>query len=179
MILAHYCLVCTCYASTCFPLTQGWGEGPSGISRDQWWCKTFDSFLGYAHLPSPHPIMSYIHLTSLYGPTPLYSHIRFSYPVEDDDCGDYSYEGFKSDFQHQKQQYNATFVRIYLPVCRETSFWVNMISAARDTSMGLIPMIFWDWYVDVGRERKSYNECIQIIDSFIYCSFISSILLFF
>eukprot|EP00026_Physarum_polycephalum_P006573 Phypoly_transcript_06621.p1 GENE.Phypoly_transcript_06621~~Phypoly_transcript_06621.p1 ORF type:complete len:298 (+),score=41.45 Phypoly_transcript_06621:790-1683(+) len=85
------------------------------MPRDQWWCSSYNGFLG------------------------------FSYPVEDNDCNDFSYDGFKSDFMHQKQEYNATFVRVYLPNCTETSFWVEMISAARDTSMGLIPMIFWDW----------------------------------
>jgi len=76
--------------------------------------------------------------------TAYYGFLGFSYPVEDD-CGSYSYDGFKQDFQDQKTKYGATFVRIYLPVCRDTSFWVNMVKAARDTSMALIPMIFWDW----------------------------------
>lgn len=103
-------------AASCFPMSRGWGSGPGGISRSDWWCS--DS---------------------------LYGFLGFSYPVEDDDCGDYSYNGFKNDFSRQKTQYNATFVRVYLPTCRQTSLWVNMVKAARDTSMGLIPMIFWDW----------------------------------
>jgi len=107
-------LISLCSAG-CFPTSLQWGQGPNGMPRDQWWCSTFDSFLG------------------------------FSYPVEDDNCNDYTYQGFKDDFQRQKTLYNATFVRLYLPVCRQTSFWVNMIKAARDTSMALIPMIFWDW----------------------------------
>jgi len=48
-------------------------------------------------------------------------------------------------FNSMKHSYGATFVRIYLPTCRQTSFWVDMVKAARDTSMALIPMIFWDW----------------------------------
>jgi len=100
----------------CFPLTRDWGSGPNNTPLAQWWC----------------------------GADSLYGFLGFSYPVEDT-CSGYSYAGFKNDFNRQKMQYNATFVRLYLPVCRQTSFWVNMVKAARDTSMALIPMIFWDW----------------------------------
>jgi len=85
------------------------------MPRSQWWCSSFGGFLG------------------------------FSYPVEDDDCNDYSYGAFKADFTRHRTQYNATFVRLYLPTCRSTAFWVEMIKAARDSSVALIPMIFWDW----------------------------------
>jgi len=85
------------------------------MPRDQWWCSSFYGFLG------------------------------FSYPVEDDDCSDYNYNAFLKDFNRQKNEYNATFVRLYLPTCRQTSFWVEMVKAARDSSVALIPMIFWDW----------------------------------
>jgi len=49
------------------------------------------------------------------------------------------------DFSNMKKRFNATFVRAYLPECTQTSLWVNMVKAARDSSMALIPMIFWDW----------------------------------
>jgi len=99
-------------------MSRGWNGGPpAGTSRNDWWC----------------------------GNSTLYGFLGFSYPVEDDDCGDYSYNGFKNDFSKQKSMYNASFVRFYLPVCKQTSFWVNAIKAARDANMGLIVMIWWDW----------------------------------
>jgi len=100
----------------CFPLTRAWGSGPNGTSLQQWWC----------------------------GSDTLYGFLGFSYPVEDD-CGGYSYNSFLNDFRNMKNKFGATFVRLYLPVCRETSFWVNMVKAARDASVALIPQIFWDW----------------------------------
>jgi len=102
-------------SDACYPTSTQWGNGPNGMPRSQWFCQSFHGFLG------------------------------FSYPVEDNNCDDYSYEGFKNDFNRHKTQYNATFVRLYLPVCYQTSFWVKMVKAARDTSMALIPMVFWDW----------------------------------
>jgi len=103
-------------APQCFPLTRGWGTGPNGLSRQDWWCGS-DAYSGF---------------------------LGFSYPTEDD-CSGYSYDSFLADFQKQKTNYGATFVRIYLPVCRQTSFWVNLVKACRDSSLALIPMIFWDW----------------------------------
>eukprot|EP00026_Physarum_polycephalum_P012907 Phypoly_transcript_13255.p1 GENE.Phypoly_transcript_13255~~Phypoly_transcript_13255.p1 ORF type:complete len:353 (-),score=30.86 Phypoly_transcript_13255:19-1014(-) len=119
MKLALVLLLSLGYAAIClgcFPTYRGWGEGPHhGLHRNDWWCSTFYSFLG------------------------------FTYSMEGSTCADYSYARFKSDFQAQKEEYNATFVRIYLFNCTETRPWVEMVAAARDTSVALIPMIFWDW----------------------------------
>jgi len=104
-------------AAGCFPLSQPWGSGPGSMTRDQWWCGADD----------------------------LYGFLGFSYPVEDNNCNDYSYDAFKNDFTKQKAKFNATFVRLYLPVCYSTNFWVEMVKAARDSSVALIPMVFWDW----------------------------------
>jgi len=113
-ILLCLCSIALCFG--CFPTAHGWGYGPRhGLPRNQWWCSTFDSFLG------------------------------FTYSMEGSKCSDYDYERFKSDFLRQKVEYNATFVRIYLFNCTEIRPWVDMVAAARDTSMALIPMIFWDW----------------------------------
>jgi len=121
LLLALACLSCAVVLSDaegCFPLSRAWGTGPnSTTTRDDWWC----------------------------GADSLYGFLGFSYPVEDNYCPDYSYNAFKNDFAKQKKNYNATFVRLYLPVCYQTSFWVELIKAARDTSMGVIPMVFWDW----------------------------------
>lgn len=106
----------TTLTASCFPLTRSWGQGPNGTSLQQWWC----------------------------GADSLYGFLGFSYPVEDD-CNAYSYNSFVRDFNNSKNKFGATFVRIYLPVCTSTSFWIAMVKAARDTSMALIPMIFWDW----------------------------------
>jgi len=100
-------------AASCFPLTRIWGSGPNGISLEQWWCSADD----------------------------YYGFLGFSYPVEDG-CSSYSYNSFLSDFKNMKSKFNSTFVRVYLPVCTTTSFWVNMIKAARDASLAVIPMIF-------------------------------------
>jgi hypothetical protein len=100
----------------CFPLTRSWGSGPNGTPLKNWWC----------------------------GSDQLYGFLGFSLPLEDG-CDAFGYDFFINDFKAMKSGYGATFVRIYLPECRQTSFWVNMVKAARDTSMALIPMIFWDW----------------------------------
>jgi len=101
---------------TCFPMTRSWGSGPNGMPLENWWC----------------------------GADSIYGFLGFSLPLEDD-CNAYSYNGFVAQFKDMKNRYGATFVRAYLPVCRQTSFWVNLVKAARDTSLGLIPMIFWDF----------------------------------
>jgi hypothetical protein len=100
----------------CFPMTRSWGNGPNGTPLKQWWC----------------------------GSDQLYGFLGFSLPLEDG-CDAFGYDWFMSTFKTMKTNYGATFVRIYLPECRQTSFWVDMVKAARDTSMALIPMIFWDW----------------------------------
>jgi len=99
----------------CFPMKRQWGNGPSNMPLSQWWC----------------------------GPDDLYGFLGFSLPLEDG-CN-YGYDTFLNSFKDMKQTYGATFVRIYLPTCRQTDFWVNMMKAARDTSLAVIPMIFWDW----------------------------------
>jgi len=107
----------TTEANPCFPLTRAWGSGPNGVSLKDWWCGADD----------------------------LYGFLGFSYPMEDDNCGAYSYNNFLNDFKNMKSRFNSTFVRAYLPTCTSTTLWVNMIKAARDTSLAIIPMIFWDW----------------------------------
>eukprot|EP01117_Protostelium_nocturnum_P009675 TRINITY_DN3457_c0_g2_i3.p1 TRINITY_DN3457_c0_g2~~TRINITY_DN3457_c0_g2_i3.p1 ORF type:complete len:283 (-),score=67.74 TRINITY_DN3457_c0_g2_i3:49-897(-) len=67
--------------------------------------------------------------------------------MEDENCDSdsNSYNKLKSDFANMKSRFGATFVRIYLPTCRSTKIWKNLVKAGRDTNMAIVPMIFWDW----------------------------------
>jgi len=123
-------------AASCFPLTRNWGSGPNGISLNQWWCGADD----------------------------LHGFLGFSYPLEDD-CSAYSYNSFLNDFKNMKSRFNATFMRAYLPTCTTTTFWVNMIKAARDTSIALIPMIFWDWQQNDNVMTKAENAFLGVFDN--------------
>jgi len=128
------CLFSLCLSQGCFPQTRGWGNGPNGASLKDWWCGADD----------------------------LYGFLGFSYPAEDNNCNDYSYGGFVNDFKRMKSGWGATFVRLYLPVCYSTSFWVNMVKAARDTNMALIPMIFWDWQQNDPVMNKAENALMGV-----------------
>jgi len=117
----------------CYPLTRGWESGPGNQTLDQWWCPA----------------------------DMLYGFLGFSYPLEDS-CNAFNYNSFVKDFKNMKAKFNATFVRIYLPTCSDTSFWVNMIKAARDTNMALIPMIFWDWQQNDPVMTKAENGFLGV-----------------
>jgi len=113
-------------------MTQGWGNGPAGMSRNNWWC----------------------------GSNEIYGFLGFSLPLEGG-CG-YSYNSFLSTFRDMKNTYGATFVRIYLPVCTQTSFWVNMVRAAKDTSLAVIPMIFWDFQQNDQKMNAAENAFMGV-----------------
>jgi len=120
---------------SCYPLTRSWGSGPTGIALKDWWC----------------------------GEDDLHGFLGFSYPVEGD-CNAYNYDKFLKDFKSMQSKYGATFVRLYLPVCRKTSFWVDMVKAARDTSMALIPMIFWDWQQNDPIMKQAENAFLGVFN---------------
>jgi len=92
----------------------------------------------------------------------LHGFLGFSYPLEDG-CN-YNYDGFVRDFKDMKNTYGASFVRTYLPVCHDTSFWVNLVKAARDTSMALIPMIFWDFQQNDPLMTKAENALLGVFN---------------
>jgi len=140
LTLAIFLLIVTLFSSVqadgCFPMSRDWGSGPNGAPLQNWWC----------------------------GPDALYGFLGFSYPLEDD-CGAYSYNSFLHDFQDMKKTYGATFVRIYLPVCKDTGFWVNMIKAARDTSLAVIPMIFWDFQQNDREMNAAENAFMGVFNN--------------
>jgi len=94
----------------------------------------------------------------------MYGFLGFSYPMEDD-CNAYTYNGFVSEFNNMKSKFGASFVRVYLPVCATTAFWVNLVKASRDTSMGLIPMIFWDWGQNDPVMTKAENAFLGVFNN--------------
>jgi len=123
-------------AADCFPLTRAWGSGPNNTSLQDWWC----------------------------GQDVLYGFLGFSYPMEDS-CNAYSYNNLLKDFKNMKTRFGATFVRAYLPTCTDTSLWVNMIEAARDTSMAIIPMVFWDWQQNDNVMNKAENALLGVFNN--------------
>jgi len=120
----------------CFPLSRAYGTGPNGATLQQWWC----------------------------GADTLYGFLGFSYPLEDG-CSAYSYNSFVNDFKNMKSKFGATFVRAYLPTCADTTFWVNMVKAARDTSMAIVPMIFWDWQENDAVMTKAENGLLGVFNN--------------
>jgi len=123
-------------AADCFPLTKPWGTGPNGAPLSQWWCPA-DAYYGF---------------------------LGFSYPVEDG-CGGYSYNSFLADFKNMKAKFGASIIRAYLPTCSDTAFWVNMIKAARDANMAIIPMVFWDWQQNDPVMTKAENGLLGVFNN--------------
>jgi len=120
--------------ASCYPMSHGWGNGPnSTVTVKQWWC----------------------------GGDDLHGFLGFSYPMEDG-CGAYSYNTLVADFKNMQAKFGAKFVRAYLPVCTDSSMWVNMIKAARDTNMGIIPMVFWDWQQNDNVMNKAENALLAV-----------------
>jgi len=136
LVLLFLTVFATSTNAACFPMSREWGSGPNGTPLKDWWCDS----------------------NSLYG------FLGFSLPLEDG-CGAYSYDNFLKEFKIMKQTYGATFVRVYLPVCRQTSFWVNMVKAARDTSLALIPMIFWDFQQNDPIMQEAENAFLGIFSN--------------
>lgn len=62
---------------------------------------------------------------------------RFSYPLENGNCNDYSnsLQSISADFARMKSDYGATMVRIYAPECRDISIWKNILQAGIDNNM--------------------------------------------
>lgn len=106
-------------AGNCFPYGSaklpGNNQSPS-VSRDQWWCPQSQA----------------------------YGFQGFSYPLEDGDCGAYSnsYDSMNKDFAQMKKDFGATIVRMYYPVCTQSSVFENAIRAAYNNNMGLIVQVW-------------------------------------
>ncbi len=64
----------------------------------------------------------------------------FSYPLEVDDCGDYtnSVESMSNDFARMKADFGATIVRMYYPTCTQTTVFRNALLAAIANDMAVV-----------------------------------------
>lgn len=69
----------------------------------------------------------------------------FSYPLEVDDCSDYSnsYDSMNSDFARMKSDFGASIVRLYYPACTQASVFENAIKAGVANNMAIIPQIWF------------------------------------
>ncbi len=111
--------------SDCFPyarpVTLSLDSAPA-LNRSQWWCE----------------------------PSLLYGFLGFSYPLEDSDCSasTNSYYQINKDFARMKSGFGATMVRIYAPECRKVSVWENIVRAAVNNGLGVIPMVWWGFLDD-------------------------------
>ena len=111
-------------STSCFPF--GGAKLPKdysapSASRSQWWCPQSE----------------------------MYGFLGFSYPLEEADCSDYtnSYDAINSDFARMKKDFGATMVRVYAPECRKSSVWENLLKAAVNNNMGVIPQVWWGFEV--------------------------------
>lgn len=111
-------------STTCFPF--GGAKLPTdysapSTSRSEWWCPQSE----------------------------MYGFLGFSYPLEVPDCSDYtnSYDSINSDFAKMKRDFGASMVRVYAPECRDSSVWENLLRAAVNNNMGVIPQVWWGFEV--------------------------------
>lgn len=106
-------------AGNCFPLGNATLPGnfaaPS-TPLSQWWCPQSD----------------------------YYGFMGFSYPLEDGNCADSSngYAQMNTDFAQMKRDFGASIVRMYYPVCTQSSVFINAIKAAYNNNMGLIVQVW-------------------------------------
>jgi hypothetical protein len=106
-------------AGSCFPFGNvtfpGNNAAPS-TPLSQWWCPQTD----------------------------FYGFMGFSYPLEDGDCSDSSngYAQMNTDFAQMKRDFGASIVRMYYPVCTQSSVFINAIKAAYNNNMGLIVQVW-------------------------------------
>ena len=119
-------------APNCFPLglakLQGTTKPPASLK--DWWCAPHlqYGFMGCVRSQTRLSISQFAWVAS-----PL----RFSYPLEDDDCSaaSNSLAKMNTDFQRMKTQFGATMVRIYAPQCRDVSVWRNLLQAGIANNM--------------------------------------------
>ncbi|PRP87585.1 hypothetical protein PROFUN_04612 [Planoprotostelium fungivorum] len=123
----------------CFPMgSASFRDGLPTANRTEWFCDS-DQLFGF---------------------------LGFSYPMESFDCESdiYSYQHLYTDLSRMKSEFGATFVRTYLPGCRETFVWVNLVKAARDLDMAIIPMLYWDWQRNDTYMYKSEDALMGVFE---------------
>lgn len=88
----------------------------------------------------------------------------FSYPLEVSDCGDYSdsYGAVDADFARMKKDFGASMVRVYAPECRDVSMWKNLLKAAVNNNMGVIPQVWWG-FSDVRTLIERMYEALRVM----------------
>lgn len=64
----------------------------------------------------------------------------FSYPMEDGNCNSRanSFDQMNKDFRQMKQDFGATIVRMYYPVCTETFIFERALEAAVANNMAIM-----------------------------------------
>lgn len=71
----------------------------------------------------------------------------FSYPLEDSDCSANinSFESMNADFARMKQDFGASIVRMYYPMCLEPSVFENALKAGVANDMAIIFQVWTDF----------------------------------
>ena len=103
---------------------------PPDVSLEEWWCE----------------------------PSMEYGFMGFSYPLEDSDCSAYvnSFESMNADFARMKQDFGASILRMYYPMCLESSVFENALKAGVANDMAIIFQVWTDFgnsvsYTDIRR----------------------------
>jgi hypothetical protein len=121
-------------ASDCFPFGSARLNGlkKPKASLEDWWCAPDLQYGFMGCVPSSLPRI-FQRVSNLL----LTSFLRFSYPLEIDNCSDVSNSlpKMNKDFQRMKGQFGATMVRIYAPQCRDDTVWRNLLQAGIANNM--------------------------------------------
>lgn len=106
----------------CFPFgdqTLNSDFSAPSVPRDQWFCSS-DAEYGF---------------------------LGFSYPLEVDDCSDYSnsFDSINADFAEMRNNFGAKYVRVYYPACTESSVFENLLKAGVANNMAVIPQVWFNF----------------------------------
>lgn len=64
-----------------------------------------------------------------------------------------------------KKNYNASILRVYSPNCRDESIWKNLLRAAKDNEMAIIPMIWWGFDDDQDEWKTAQTALLSVLNS--------------
>ncbi|KAL8791308.1 MAG: hypothetical protein Q9195_005927 [Heterodermia aff. obscurata] len=64
-----------------------------------------------------------------------------------------------------KKDFGATMVRVYAPECRESSVWENLLKAAVNNNMGVIPQVWWGFEDDQTLWKKTQSSIYSVMTS--------------
>ncbi|OTB02441.1 glycoside hydrolase family 17 protein [Hypoxylon sp. CI-4A] len=111
---------------------------PPALSREDWWC--------------PESM--------------AYGFQGFSYPLEDADCSAYSnsFESMNKDFAQMKQDFGATIVRMYYPVCLNASVFENALKAGVANDMAVIFQV-WTDFGESDQWKQSQQAIYDVLES--------------